>query len=56
VASSGEVTLEHDPKKTCITQALGYFGCFEGQGAPHGAQAPTKSCGETARPCDGLVK
>ena len=33
-----------------------YLRCFEGQGAPHGAQAPTKSCGETARPCDVLVK
>ena len=31
----------------------GYF--FDGQGAPHGAQAPAKSCGETARPIDGDV-
>jgi hypothetical protein len=30
-----------------------YF--FEGQGAPQGAQAPAKSCGETARPIEGEV-
>jgi len=28
----------------------------EGQGAPHGAQAPAKSSGETARPLDGLIR
>jgi hypothetical protein len=31
-----------------------YF--FDGHGAPHGAQAPTKSSGDTARPLDGLVR
>ncbi len=31
-----------------------YF--FDGQGAPHGAQAPAKSSGDTARPLDGLVR
>jgi hypothetical protein len=28
----------------------------EGHGAPHGAQAPAKSSGETARPLDGLIR
>src|SRR5262249_51026410 len=31
-----------------------YF--FDGQGAPHGAQAPTKSSGDTARPLEGLER
>jgi hypothetical protein len=33
-----------------------YFFCAEGHGAPHGAQAPAKSSGETARADDGLAK
>jgi hypothetical protein len=28
----------------------------EGHGAPHGAQAPAKSSGETGRPLDGELK
>ena len=28
---------------------------MEGHGAPQGAQAPAKSCGETARPVDGAA-
>jgi len=28
----------------------------DGHGAPHGAQAPAKSSGDTARPLEGLVK
>jgi hypothetical protein len=31
-----------------------YF--FDGQGAPHGAQAPAKSSGDTAPPLEGLDK
>ena len=34
---------------------VGYFFA-DGHGAPHGAQAPAKSSGETARPLDGLSK
>jgi hypothetical protein len=34
--------------------SITYF--FEGQGAPHGAHAPAKSSGETARPVDALLK
>ena len=33
-----------------------YFFCTEGHGAPHGAQAPAKSSGETGRPLDGEVR
>ncbi|MGZ5836851.1 MAG: hypothetical protein ACXWJ5_11700, partial [Xanthobacteraceae bacterium] len=35
--------------------AGGYFFATDGHGAPHGAQAPAKSCGDTARPIDGDV-
>ena len=33
-----------------------YFFRTEGHGAPHGAQAPAKSSGETGRPADGEVR
>jgi MFS family permease len=40
----------------CSFLRLLYFRCVEGQGAPQGAQAPAKSCGETGRPLDGEVR
>jgi hypothetical protein len=33
-----------------------YLCCVDGHGAPHGAQAPAKSSGETARADDGLER
>ena len=33
-----------------------YFFCTEGHGAPHGAQAPAKSSGDTGRPAEGELK
>jgi hypothetical protein len=34
----------------------GTYFLADGQGAPHGAQAPAKSSGETARPLDGEAR
>jgi len=33
-----------------------YLLWVDGQGAPHGAQAPEKSSGDIARPVDGLAR
>jgi hypothetical protein len=43
-------------RRSMLNGPDGYFFCTEGHGAPQGAQAPTKSSGETGRPPDGEVR
>jgi hypothetical protein len=56
MAASADGNIEMDRGARSHGFPEGYFFCIEGHGAPHGAQAPAKSSGETARALDGLVR